>query len=179
VNERIVSDEELEQLLAKRLAERKEIINEAVSALEPKLEQLRREISAANHIKGTLGRQLNRLERAVLQTNAELGKHVVLPSHPGEADTIARFEEALDKGEQLTAQFGVEALSLEQKQALPGMLQAYVTDQVDRQKLDRRRDRQMTVWLVVATAGGSIAGAVLAAIAVVAYLSSVHLGGTP
>jgi hypothetical protein len=128
-------------------------------------------------VKRTLGRQLASLERLVKQTNAELGKHVILAAHPGTADTIDRMNDALDKGEEMTRQFGVEDLSLEQKQALPGMLKSYVNDQIDRKKLDRRNDRRLTWWLVISTAGGSLAGAVLAAIAVVAFLSQVHITG--
>jgi len=179
--ERVVTDEQLDDLVEQRmsvaLAERKKVVEEVVAALQPQLERIRREAASANHVKRTLGRQLSRLEGLVKQTNAELGRHVVLAAHPGTADTIERMTDALEKGEELTEQFGVGDLSLEQKKALPGMLKNYVNDQVDRQKLDRRNDRRLTFWLVMATAGGSLAGAVLAAIAVVAYLSAVHVGG--
>lgn len=181
--ERVVTDEQLDELVEQRMAaamaERKKVVEEVVAALQPQLEGIRKEAASANHVKRTLGRQLASLERLVKQTNAELGKHVVLPSHPGTQDAIERITEVIEKGEEISEQFGIENLSLEQKQALPGMLRNYVSEGLERKKLDRRRDRRMTIWMVATTAAGSLAGAILAAIAVVAYLSSVHVGGTP
>lgn len=171
VSERTYTDEELEELFDQRLKQRKDLITEAVGALRPELEGMRKEISSANHVKRTLGRQLTALSRLVQQTNAELGRHVVLPAHPGTAEAIARMEDVLDKGEALTEEFGVEQLSLEQKQALPGMLRDYVNDQVERKKLDRR-DSRRRAWLQVASAfAGSVAGAIAATVSILTYLA--------
>jgi hypothetical protein len=170
--ERTVTDEQLDILVEQRMAERRKVAEEVVAILEPKLEGIWREAATANHVKRTLGRQLTNLERLVKQTNAELGKHVILSAHPGTADVIDRMEEALDKGEQLTEQFGVEDLSLEQKQALPGILREYVTDQVDRQKGDRRSSRRAGMYQLVATIVASVAGAVVAVAAILSLVAN-------
>lgn len=169
---RVVTEEELEVLVEQRLAERKKVVEEVVAALQPQLEGIRKEAASANHVKRTLGRQLSSLERLVKQTNAELGKHVVLPAHPGTQATIERMDEALDKGEQMAEQFGIENLSLEQKQALPGMLRNYVNEGIDRQKGDRRANRQ-AVWIQLAsTVVASVAGAVVALAAILSLMAN-------
>lgn len=172
MTERYVTDEQLDVLVEQRMAERRKVVEEVVAALQPVLDGIRKEASSANHVKRTLGRELANLTRQVKQTNAELGKHVVMAAHPGTADAIDRMEEALDKGEQLTEQFGVEDLSLEQKQALPGLLREYVTDQVGRQKGDRRAT-QRAVWIqMISTVVASLAGAIVAVAAILSLIAN-------
>jgi len=170
--QRVVTDEQLDDLVEQRMAERRKVVEEVVAALQPLLEGIRREASSANHVKRTLGRELANLTRQVKQTNAELGKHMVLAAHPGTAEVIDRMEDALDKGEQLTEQFGVDELSLEQKQALPGLLKEYVTDQLDRQKGDRRSTRRASLYQLVATTVASVAGAIVAIAAILSLVAN-------
>ncbi len=77
----------------------------------------------------------------------------------------------------LLDELGVAELSQTERAALPEVLVEHVQSKGERKQLERRNDRLLTLWLVVATAGGSLAGAVLAAIAVVAYLSQIHITG--
>ncbi len=172
MTERLVTDEQLDVLVEQRMSERRKVVEEVVTALQPLLEGIRKEASSANHVKRTLGRELASLTRQVKQTNAELGKHVVLAAHPGTAEVIDRMEEALDKGEQLTEQFGIEDLSLEQKQSLPGMLSAFITERVDRQKGDRRSTRRAGTYQLIATVVASVAGAVVAVAAILALVAN-------
>jgi hypothetical protein len=176
--ERIVTDEQLDVLVEQRMAERKKVVDEVVAALQPHLEGIRKEAASANHVKRTLGRQLASLERLVKQTNAELGRHVTLPAHPGTADVVQRMDDALERGEELTAQFGVDSLSLEQKQALPWLLKNYVNEQTERQAIDRRARRRSAVTQVVTTFLGTVFGAIAAIAAILTYLAQTpHAGG--
>lgn len=179
MGERTVTDEQLEQLVSKRVAERKEVLAEVVAELEPALEAMRREIAGANHVKRTLGRQLARLTGLVEQTNAQLQAHIALPAHSGTQSQIDHIRQELDNGTQLAEEFGLDNTSLEERQALPEVLGEHVREKKERKTLDRRSDRRMTVYLVVATAAGSLFGGLLAAIALIAWISSQHLTGGP
>jgi len=172
MSERLVTDEQLDILVEQRMAERRKVAEEVVAILEPKLEGIRREAATANHVKRTLGRQLARLERLVTATNGQLIAHSAMAAHPGTAEVIGRMEEALEKGEDLAEQFGVQDLSLEQKQALPAVLKNAVNDQVDRQKGDRRA-KGRAVWIQLAsTVVASVAGAIVAAAAILSLIAN-------
>lgn len=172
MGERTVTDEQLEALVNKRLAERKEAIAEVLSELQPTLDGMRREIANANHIKRTLGRQLTRVENLVTQTAAEVRTHAQLPFHPAGTETIQNLTTDAQQGIELLEQFGVENLSLEEKQALPSVLGGYVRDKKDRKTLERRQDRRIALWLFIATGAGSVFGGILAGVAVIAFLAS-------
>jgi len=170
VGERFVTDEQLEELVTQRLKDRQGIIDEVVTALKPELEGMRREISSANHVKRTLGRQLTGLTVLVKQSNAEMRTHAALPFHPQGADIVGDLSEESSKGLELIEQFGIAELSLEQKQALPEVLEEHVRMKQERRQVDRR-ERRKQAWLLVASQFvGAIAGALVAAASIVAYL---------
>jgi len=170
VGERLVTDEQLEELVAQRIKDRQGIIDEVVTALKPELEGMRREISSANHVKRTLGRQLTGLTALVRQSNAELRTHSALPFHPQGADLVDDLSEESRKGLELIEQFGVAELSLEQKQALPEVLDEHVRMKQERRQGDRRERNKQAWLLVVSQFVGAIAGALVAAASIVAYL---------
>lgn len=172
---RLVSEAELGALVAKRLKERQEIIGEAVISLKPELDRMTREISAANHIKRTLGKQISALERSVRQTNAKLDTHTSLAMHGGTAGVLGRLTETVE----VIGELGVNTLSQEQRKALPAVLEEHVRTREDKKDADRH-ERQRQNWMnVFATFASSVAGAVAAAAAILAWLST-HpaVGGT-
>ena len=173
----MVSEEDLEQLVAKRLKERKEIINEAVTALEPTLEGLRKEISAANHVKLPLGRQLTRVERLLRQTMAEVRAHADLPFHPAGSDTIETLTAEAQKGLELLEQFGVEDLSLEQKQALPEVLDEHVRNKQERAAGDRRASDRLNATHALSALMSAILTAIAMSGGLYVYLSTHPIGG--
>lgn len=161
----MVSEEDLEQLVAKRLKERKEIINEAVGALRPELDAMRREISAANHVKRELGGQMKSLAREVRKTNIELLRHASLQSHSGTEAELASIRAELEEGNALIEEFGINELSAEQKRAFPSVLKSFVTSR-DQDREDARKENRRQTWIHALSAfGAAIAGAVSAAIA--------------
>ena len=159
----MVSEQELEGLIAKRLKERQEIINEAVNALKPELKAMRDEIAAANHVKQTLGRDINRLSREVRATNRELTQHVALAGHPGTEAAVAEIKEEMDKGEELMQDFGINDMSAEQRRAFPVVLKTFVNAGEQSKKQDRMAERRR-VWIQLLT---SFVSAVVTAVVVI------------
>lgn len=147
--ERVVTEEQLEALVAKRLRERAEFINEAVAALRPEIEAMTKQIAAANHVKKELGGQISELATLVKATNSKLELHAMPPSH----EVIgATFRE-----------LGVDQMSLEQKQVLGEITEQAVRTRDNRVELDRRSDRRRS-WIqlgltFVATLVGAAVGA--------------------
>ena len=160
---RMVSEQELESLISKRLKERQEIINEAVKALRPELAAMREEIAAANHIKQTLGRDINRLSREVRATNRQLTQHAALPGHPGTEAAVAQIKEEMEKGEDLMEEFGISDMSTEQRRAFPVVLKTFITAGEQAKKQDRMSERRQ-VWIHLAA---SFMSALVTAIVVI------------
>lgn len=149
---RMVTDDQLEALVAKRLKERQEFINEAVTALKPELDRMSRQIQAANHVKRTIGKQIAGLSDLVRQTNTKIEVHAVAPSH----EVIdATFKD-----------LGVDEMSLDQKQSLLEITADHVRTRDDRVVMDRRRiDRR--AWLHLAlTFVATLVGAAVAAVTI-------------
>lgn len=159
----MVSEAELEQLIAKRLKERQEIISEAVTALKPHLDRMSDEIASANHIKQTLGRDINRLSREVRATNRGLAEHVALPGHPGTHAIVLEIQKDLERGEDLMDEFGISDLSAEQRAAFPSVLKAFVVTSAEQKKAERQAERRQ-VWIHLAT---SFMSALVTAIVVI------------
>lgn len=111
------SNEEIDEVVAKRLAERKEIINQAVAALQPTLEAMRREIAGANHVKRSIGRQVTRLAKATEETNRQLQAHISLVSEMQQK--LVRIEREVDE-------FGLPRMTIEERAAAPEMLRAWL-----------------------------------------------------
>jgi septal ring factor EnvC (AmiA/AmiB activator) len=172
---RTFSEAEVEHLVAKRLKERQEIIAETVSALKPHLERMSDEIASANHIKQTLGRDINRLSREVRATNRQLTQHMALAGHPGTITEIGEIKEDLERSEELMHELGVNDLSADQRRVFPAVLKSYVMTGEEQQKADRRSARRQ-VWIHLAT---SFLSALVTAIVVVsgfiAWLASHHI----
>lgn len=153
---RLVTDDQLEALVAKRLKERAEIISEAVTALKPELDRMSKQIQAANHVKRTIGKQITGLTALVKQTNSKLELHAVAPSH----EVIgATFQE-----------LGINEMSLEQKQALGEMTEQHVRTRDSRVELDRRGGRRRSLLQLGLTFVATLAGALVAATTIAAFL---------
>ena len=172
---RPVSDEEIERIVAKRLKERQEVVAEIAAAIKPELARMSKEISDANHIKRTLGRQIANLERMVLKTNIAIDTHAQLAWHAGTTGILDR----LTKSVEVVGELGVDALSQEQRKALPAVLEGYVRTREERKEEDGAEKRRQAWLQAVGAAGGALAGAIAAFIALIAYLSTHPPGGHP
>jgi hypothetical protein len=176
---RMVSEDQLEALIAKRLKERQEIISEAVTALKPELDRMSREIASANHIKRTLGSQIRTLSRAVRTTNLELRQHSALRGHPGTEAEITEIKQELEQGEELMQQFGITDLSTEQRKAFPAVLKAFVVTS-DEQLKQEADDRKRQAWIHVGSSFlSALLGAVAAATGFIAWLSAHPIKASP
>lgn len=128
----MVSEAELEAIVAKRVKERAEIISDALAALKPELDNMSDQIAAANHVKEELKGELEELNAAVTLSQRRMEEHARLTWHPA--------------AQQLMADFNIAALSLEEKKALPEVLEEHVSQQRNRVKAERRQ-----VWIHLAT----------------------------
>jgi hypothetical protein len=168
----MVSEQELEQLIAKRLKERQEIINEAVGALRPELDRMSREIASANHIKQTLGKQVLELTREVRKTNLELTNHAALKAHPGTAADIAEIREELAEGEGIMQEFGIKDLSAEQRKAFPSVLKGFVVKREEERK-EQQTELRRQAWIHVGSSFiSALLGAATTAAAVIGWIAT-------
>jgi hypothetical protein len=188
VAERLVTDEQLDDLVEQRmaaaLAERRKVAEEVVSMLQPELEGIRQEAHNANGIKRTLGRQLTRLERAVInlatdvkQARAELKGHAELPFHTEGAETITRLTQQSQMGLELLEEFGVEDLSLDQKRALPEVLDEHVRNKQARAVGDRRASDRLNATHALSALVSAILTAIAMGGGLYVYLSTHPIGG--
>ncbi len=156
------NEAEVEAELERRLKKQKEVVADAVESLRPELREMSERIQDSNHVKAELkeefGSQLRQtnlslktLTDEVRATNSRLEAHAGQRTHAGVASLITEF--------------GVDNMSLEQKQALAGVLGAAVRDG---QGAARR-----AAWIGFSTqVVSAVAGAVVALAAVLALMAN-------
>ena len=164
---RMVSEAELEAIVAKRLKERADVIAEVKAALKPELEQMSDRIDDSNHVKQVMTSQIRELKdelkgelvelnAAVRLSQRRIEEHARLNAHPG------------DPAVEAIKDLGLPGLSLEEKKALPAVLEQHVRTQDDRAEIDRRHiDRRAWLHLVL-TFGATLIGAAVGAVTIAA-----------
>lgn len=104
---RMYSEAEFAVKVKEAVAEKKAAQAEVMAFIRPELDRMTNSIDSANHLKATLGQQLEEVKRLQQETNTKLQAHI-------------------ERSQELREEFGVDGLTKEQRAAAPEMLKAYV-----------------------------------------------------
>lgn len=130
----LYTQNQVEEIVFKRLKERQQV--ELLNGLKSQLEDMRDAIVNANHIKSTLGKQLEDLDRLV-RTHIE--------------QTRAKFEE-IDK-KLSDDELGIDNLTPEERAAFPVALRGLLQGQQRARAQAMSEVRRWQIWAAGATVG--------------------------
>lgn len=147
------SEADVDRIVAKRVAEQQR--ESVVAELSKELSAIRKEISSANHIKRTIGKELARV--ATLIEN-----HIKLPMHPGTAERFTEFDQAEE-------QFGLDQLTPDERAAFPVVVRTVLASQ---QRLKERRAEEKDQADATTRFWQMVAGVAAASAVIVSLLSA-------
>ena len=172
--EKLYTRAELEETIARRLGERREIVAQAVEAITPKLEEMRREIISANHIKSTLGRQLSRLTRLVEESQRTLGAHIALAHHSGTGEVLHVLRDDVNSLLELRDETGADTLTKEERAVVPAIVKGFLATKEQRVEQERQDRHRLLMVTILTSVIGALAGAITAGATVALVFYSVH-----